>query len=173
MVTILSLDCATRTCGVAVLSQEDTKPIKLLHASAMKLDTADSLSKRLVEFHTNILTLVRVHRPDLMSIEDLKFGPGAPNFGALTKVAMSIGVAQMTAAMAGFEPILITASTVRARIDNKAKKNKKDETRKIVNTKFKNDLIQCGFIDGLLKNDHDISDAIALGWVALATWKRD
>jgi Holliday junction resolvasome RuvABC endonuclease subunit len=169
MLSILSLDCATRVCGFSVITQNDVDPPILAAAGTIKLDSDDSMATRFFDFHRQILDLIKKHSPTHVAIEDLKFNMGAPNFGALTKVAMSIGVAQMTAAMAGFDPILITASTVRARIENKAKRDKKDETRKIINLKFKADLTRLGFEAGLLKSHHDISDAIALGWVALST----
>jgi Holliday junction resolvasome RuvABC endonuclease subunit len=168
-VSILSFDCATRTCGVAVLVTEPESPLVVLkHAGTIDLDESDTMANRFLELHNEILKLIKQYNPNYLAIEDLKFNRGAPNFGSLTKVAMAIGVAQMTSAMAGFEPILLTASTVRARIENKAKKNKKDETRKIVNARFKNDLVRLGYKDGLLKSHHDISDAIALGWVAFS-----
>lgn len=168
MLSILSLDCATRVCGYAVISQVEDSSSQLTSVGTIVLDAEDSMATRFFAFHRSILELIKKYSPTHIAIEDLKFNRGAPNFGSLTKVAMSIGVAQMTSAMAGHEPILLTASTVRARLENKAKRNKKDETRRIVNVRFKDDLIKFGYKDGLLKSHHDISDAIALGWVALS-----
>lgn len=167
MTTILSLDGATRTCGISLLSQ-DGGPIQLQQARNICIDEELSIPARLVYFKDRYLEIIDELKPDLIAIEDLKFNHGAPNFSSLTKVAMIIGVAVETARRYnGRDPILITASTVRSAIGNTAKKNKKAETRRIVNAHFRENLTLLKMYP-LKGNQEDISDSIALGWAAFA-----
>lgn len=170
MTKILALDGATRTCGVALL-QSGTGLVKLSWCGNLKLDEEMSIPARLDDFSKQFDDLIARHTPDYIAIEDLKFNAGAPNFGSLTKVAMVIGVAcQVAYRRLGKDPILITASTVRGIIMNTAKKNKKAETRRIINGRFKDDLNLIG-VKNLTSKQEDISDAIALGWSAFSKLK--
>jgi Holliday junction resolvasome RuvABC endonuclease subunit len=168
---ILALDGATRVSGVAVLERLPGTRVRLVSAEALKLDDAMSMPERLRVFRARFTALCWEHEPDIIAIEDLKFNAGAPNFSSLTKVAFIIGVATEAAYtyLCG-DPIMLTASTVRGIIGNTAKKNKKTETRRIINERFAEDLATLGK-QPLKGTQEDISDAIALGWASFTKLK--
>lgn len=172
MVSILALDGATRVSGIAVLDQQDRALIALKHVVQLKLKETETISNRLYEFRCRFLGYLQIFKPDYVVIEDLKFNKFAPNFSSLVKVAMLLGVASETVVAFGKQPLFYTASTVRAAIQNKAKKNKKSETRRIVNYRFKNDLLLLDQYP-LTSSQEDISDAVALGWVAMSKLNPD
>lgn len=163
---ILALDGATRTSGVAVLDRLPSSRVQLVYADTIKLDEELSIPQRLRTFRARFTELCWIHQPDVIAIEDLKFNAGAPNFSSLTKVAFLIGVATEAAyAYLCDDPVMVTASTVRSIIGNSVKKNKKAETRRIINNRFAEDLQALGK-HPLKGTQEDISDAIALGWAA-------
>lgn len=176
---ILALDGATITSGLAVLQQldktisgKDDNRIELIAVRNILLPSGASIPRRLNMFRQAFKDLIDLYDPQYIAIEDLKFNKWAPNFSSLTKVAELIGVAQEVAYEAlDRDPILLAASTVRSRIGNTQKKDKKKETRRIINEHFKSDLIKLGFEDMLLKKHEDISDAIALGWTSFGEIK--
>lgn len=173
MTKILALDGATRTSGVAVLERLPNSRVTLVYADAVKLDDDLSIPARLRLFRARFTELCWEYSPDMIAIEDLKFNAGAPNFSSLTKVAFLIGVAAETSyAYLCADPIMITASTVRGIIGNHVKKNKKAETRRIINSRFAEDLEKLGK-SPLKGTQEDISDAIALGWAAFTKLKGD
>lgn len=165
MIKILAFDPATVTCGVALTAQTGSEPVKLEMAYALKLDKDASIATRLVELRKAVISLIEAHKPTAVVVEQVRFNfRNAVNIDSLSKVIESVGVVCEAAKSMGIEPIRLSASQVRAAIGNKAKKNKKVQTKAIVQLRFKDDLTAIGLFP-IKGTQLDISDAIALAWV--------
>jgi Holliday junction resolvasome RuvABC endonuclease subunit len=166
MKRIIAIDCGTVQAAIAVLDCTVGQAPILVHLSLLKLKKKGvvTLPERLVEFRDRIEEVVLAYKPGYAAVEDCYFNKFARNLRSLGLVLMSIGVAVEVLRRTVNEPILIAANVVRGKLDVK----KKQDTWKLVNTTFEDQLKMLGYTKGILISHIDLSDAVALGWVAQA-----
>ena len=111
---VLGIDCGTEYTGYGVveLCQDDT--LVCLSCGAIKLSPRDPLPTRLATIFQSLGAVIRTHRPDQVSIEDVFY---ALNVKSALKLGQVRGVAMLAAASAGlwvaeYSPLSVKSSVV-------------------------------------------------------------
>ncbi len=168
---VIGIDAASRQFGLACLEIGSREP-KLISAKLVKLDIDDDFISRLAEVYREVLGYLTSLKPDVVAVEDVKFSPYTKNIGMITKTAYAVGTAMAAVGeYKRFEPhvrtMTLNAHEVRSALGI-SRSAGKEGTRRLINTRFHDDLIACGLASGVKKTGQDVSDAIALAWVTAA-----
>ncbi len=99
MTTVLGLDPGTRHFGWGVVERRGTRLIHVAHGIA-HTDEKTSIATRLVAIEIALVDVLRVHGPDVASVEALFFAKDAQAAG---KLGHARGVALLVCARAGLE----------------------------------------------------------------------
>lgn len=112
---VFGIDCGTEITGYGVVEWEDTaRNPKLIHLAAggIRLPKKDPLPQRLALLHAELMTLLEIHRPDIVAVEEVFYSVNAKSALKLGQVR---GVALLAAAMAnvqvaGYAPLTIKST---------------------------------------------------------------
>lgn len=85
-VVIMGIDPGTNVLGFGVIKVKDAQ-IKLVAAGSVQMQTKDTHYKKLQRVHRSMLDLIRLHHPDVVSIE-------APFYGRNVQSMLKLGRAQ-------------------------------------------------------------------------------
>jgi Holliday junction resolvasome RuvABC endonuclease subunit len=165
---ILGIDCGTRQAGFGLLdvSKDSLKVVDVFLWRAPKhgSDIAGT-PERLASFGEAVAKYTSNTDLTAVVIEELRFNKFAKNFASLGLVAASIGVAMEQTHKHFGAPIMMTATSARARVMAK----NKEEARLLINERFFDHVAGLGYPKGILKAHIDISDALVLAWAAAPT----
>ena len=165
----MGFDCGSRQAGCGVLDITDDYGWCVTHAKLFKMKAKHTFAERVAMLAAFARDQIAELEPDIVAIEDLKFNKGAKNLSSMGKVAMAIGGVMAQTVLAGYEPVLITATTARSRLSARTK----DQARKKLNERFEDDLASLGYAKGIMKAQEDVSDALVLCYAATLVANRD
>lgn len=97
---VFGIDCGTECTGYGVVEWDDTRRVPQLvslGAGGIRLPKKESLAQRLALVYAELTTLLEVHRPDVVSIEEVFYSVNAKS---ALKLGQIRGVALLAAANA-------------------------------------------------------------------------
>ena len=111
---VLGIDCGGEFTGYAVVEQDDNARMSAIAYGAVRLKTRDPLESRLLQVWNELRAQIEAHRPDMVAIEDVFYGPNAKSMLKLGEVR---GVAMLAAASCGltvapYAPLAVKAAVV-------------------------------------------------------------
>ncbi len=92
---ILGIDPGTATIGYGVI--KGPKKLELIEYGCIKTTTDFSTAERLEKLHNELTDLIKLHKPDIVAVEDLFF---FKNLKTAIKVSQARGVILLTIAQA-------------------------------------------------------------------------
>ena len=112
---VFGIDCGTETTGYGVVEWEEAaRNPRLVHLAAggIRLPKKDQLPQRLALLHAELMTLLEIHQPDVVAIEEVFYSVNAKSALKLGQVR---GVALLAAALAnlpvaGYAPLTIKST---------------------------------------------------------------
>jgi crossover junction endodeoxyribonuclease RuvC len=99
-VTVLGIDPGTAITGYGIVRKEGRNPLTLVECGVIRTKPRDALPQRLAEIHEGVLELIRQHKPNVLSIEDVFY---ARNVRTTVVLGHARGVILLAAAQAGLE----------------------------------------------------------------------
>jgi len=99
-VTVLGIDPGTAVTGYGIVRKEGRNPLTLVECGVIRTRPRDDLSHRLVEIHDGVAELIRRHKPDVLSIEDIFY---ARNVRTTVVLGHARGVILLAAVQAGLD----------------------------------------------------------------------
>src|SRR5579859_4957471 len=114
---VFGIDCGTECTGYGVVEMDETARdprLRALAAGGILLSKKDSLPMRLARVYAELTTLITVHQPAVVAIEDVFFSANAKSALKLGQVR---GVALLAAANLGlpiaeYAPLSVKSSVV-------------------------------------------------------------
>ncbi len=97
---VFGIDCGTGCTGYGIVEWDDgarTPQLVSVGAGGIRLSKKDPLPQRLALVYSTLLTLLEIHRPDIVAIEEVFYSVNAKSALKLGQVR---GVALLAAAMA-------------------------------------------------------------------------
>jgi crossover junction endodeoxyribonuclease RuvC len=95
---VLGIDPGSAVTGYGVVRADRPDSPSLLECGVIRTSPRDSLPKRLLELHEGVADLIRIHRPDTVSVEDVFY---AHNVRTTVVLGHARGVILLAAAQAG------------------------------------------------------------------------
>lgn len=123
---VLGVDPGLTRTGWAVVVA-DGQRYRAVDAGVIAPRAAAELGSRLAEAYARFTTLLEVHRPDLVALEDLFTTPRFPK--AALKMAHLRGVLCLAAELAGVTVLPLTATTVKLRLTGNGHASKEQVQR--------------------------------------------
>ena len=99
-ITVLGIDPGTAVTGYGIVRKEGRNPLTLVECGVIRTRPRDDLSHRLAEIHDGVAELIRRHKPDVLSIEDIFY---ARNVRTTVVLGHARGVILLAAVQAGLE----------------------------------------------------------------------
>jgi crossover junction endodeoxyribonuclease RuvC len=99
-VVVLGVDPGTAITGYGIVRKEGRNPLTLVECGVIRTKPRDSLPQRLTEIHEGIVELIRRHKPNVLSIEDIFY---ARNVRTTVVLGHARGVILLAGAQAGME----------------------------------------------------------------------
>jgi crossover junction endodeoxyribonuclease RuvC len=99
-VVVLGVDPGTAITGYGIVRKEGRNPLTLIECGVIRTKPRDALPQRLTEIHEGIVELIRRHKPNVLSIEDIFY---ARNVRTTVVLGHARGVILLAAAAAGIE----------------------------------------------------------------------
>jgi crossover junction endodeoxyribonuclease RuvC len=111
---VLGIDCGGEYTGYAVVEQDEQARLSAVSYGAVRLKTRDPLEKRLLQVWNELRAQIEAHRPEMVAIEDVFYGPNAKSMLKLGEVR---GVAMLAASSAGlavapYAPLAVKSAVV-------------------------------------------------------------
>jgi crossover junction endodeoxyribonuclease RuvC len=97
---VLGIDPGTAVTGYGIVRKDGRNPLSLVECGVIRTKPRDALAQRLTEIHEGIAELIRRHKPDVLSIEDIFY---ARNVRTTVVLGHARGVILLAAAQAGME----------------------------------------------------------------------
>ena len=97
---VLGIDPGTAVTGYGIVCKDGRNPLTLVECGVIRTKPRDALAQRLTEIHEGVLELIRRHKPDILSIEDIFY---AKNVRTTVVLGHARGVILLAAAKAGME----------------------------------------------------------------------
>jgi crossover junction endodeoxyribonuclease RuvC len=97
---VLGVDPGTAITGYGIVRKEGRNPLTLVECGVIRTKPRDALPHRLTEIHEGIVELIRRHKPNVLSIEDIFY---ARNVRTTVVLGHARGVILLAAAQAGIE----------------------------------------------------------------------
>ncbi|HUQ99907.1 MAG TPA: crossover junction endodeoxyribonuclease RuvC [Gemmatimonadaceae bacterium] len=97
---VLGIDPGTAVTGYGIVRKDGRNPLSLVECGVIRTKPRDALPQRLSEIHEGVLELIRRHKPDVLSIEDIFY---ARNVRTTVVLGHARGVILLAAAQAGIE----------------------------------------------------------------------
>ena len=99
-VVVLGIDPGTAVTGYGIVRKEGRNPLTLVECGVIRTRPRDELPRRLAEIHDGVVELIRRHKPNVLSIEDIFY---ARNVRTTVVLGHARGVILLAAAHAGLE----------------------------------------------------------------------
>jgi crossover junction endodeoxyribonuclease RuvC len=99
-VVVLGIDPGTAVTGYGIIRKEGRNPPTLVECGVIRTKPRDDLAQRLSEIHEGVAELIRRHKPNVLSIEDIFY---ARNVRTTVVLGHARGVILLAAAQAGLE----------------------------------------------------------------------
>ncbi|HEX2601146.1 MAG TPA: crossover junction endodeoxyribonuclease RuvC [Gemmatimonadaceae bacterium] len=99
-VVVLGIDPGTAVTGYGIIRKEGRNPPVLVECGVIRTRPRDDLAQRLSEIHDGVAELIRRHKPNVLSIEDIFY---ARNVRTTVVLGHARGVILLAAAQAGLE----------------------------------------------------------------------
>lgn len=99
-VVVLGIDPGTAVMGYGIIRKEGRNPLTLVECGVIRTKPRDALPQRLAEIHDGVAELIRMHRPTVLSIEDIFY---ARNVRTTVVLGHARGVILLAAAQAGLD----------------------------------------------------------------------
>ncbi|HJQ53415.1 MAG TPA: crossover junction endodeoxyribonuclease RuvC [Gemmatimonadaceae bacterium] len=99
-VVVLGIDPGTAVTGYGIIRREGRNPPTLVECGVIRTRPRDDLAQRLSEIHDGVVELIRRHKPNVLSIEDIFY---ARNVRTTVVLGHARGVILLAAAQAGLE----------------------------------------------------------------------
>lgn len=131
MMIILGIDPGTAQTGYGIIKCTKNKAC-LVDYGAIKTTNKDTSSKRLEIIHLEILSLIRKHKPKVLSIESLFFNTNALSAAA---VGQAIGVVKLAGEIKKLEVLDYPPLKIKMKVTGKGRADKKEiqeEVRKVL-----------------------------------------
>jgi crossover junction endodeoxyribonuclease RuvC len=112
---VLGIDCGGEITGYGVVEQgSDSSDLLHITSGAIRLSLRDPLALRLSHVFSQLRTVIQLHRPDVVAIEDVFY---AVNAKTALKLGQVRGVAMLAASSCGLEvaeyaPLTVKSSVV-------------------------------------------------------------
>jgi len=111
---VLGIDCGGEYTGYAVVEQDDAGHMTAISYGAIHLKTREPLENRLLQVWNELCAQINAHRPDMVAIEDVFYGPNAKSMLKLGEVR---GVAMLAASSCGltvapYAPLAVKSAVV-------------------------------------------------------------
>lgn len=111
---VLGIDCGSEFTGYGVVEPAPRSSLRCVAAGAIKLSVRDHLPARLAQLFSELRTVIQVHRPDEVAIEDVFY---AVNAKSALKLGHVRGVAMLAATTCGlhvaeYAPLAIKSAVV-------------------------------------------------------------
>ena len=97
---VLGIDPGTAITGYGIVRKEGRNPLTLVECGVIRTKPRDSLPQRLSEIHDGVVELIRRHKPNVLSIEDIFY---ARNVRTTVVLGHARGVILLAAAQAALE----------------------------------------------------------------------
>jgi crossover junction endodeoxyribonuclease RuvC len=97
---VLGIDPGTAVTGYGIVRKDGRNPLSLVECGVIRTRARDALPQRLTEIYEGVLELIRRHKPDVLSIEDVFY---ARNVRTTVVLGHARGVILLAAAQAGLE----------------------------------------------------------------------
>jgi crossover junction endodeoxyribonuclease RuvC len=95
---VLGIDCGGEYTGYAVVEQDEAGRMTAVCYGAVRLKPKDPLEARLLQVWNELRAQIEAHRPDMVAIEDVFYGP---NPKSMLKLGEVRGVAMLAASSRG------------------------------------------------------------------------
>lgn len=170
---ICGIDSGTLVTGIAVVDKVmvDNRPsfiIKTIQNIHTPKD--EELPYRLVVLGKSIRQILSDLKPDVVFIEQIRFGQMSAKIGGIQMALKGEGACLMAAAEVCDDVRQVTANVVRKMLEAG---NTKAAVRQAMNKKFKDQLVALGFPKGFKKVHEDISDALGMAVVGHVLYGKD
>lgn len=99
-VVVLGIDPGTAVTGYGIIRKDGRNPLTLVECGVIRTRPRDELPQRLSEIHDGVVELIRRHKPNVLSIEDIFY---ARNVRTTVVLGHARGVILLAAAQAGLE----------------------------------------------------------------------
>lgn len=111
---VLGIDCGGEYTGYAVVEQDEAGQMSAVCYGAVRLKPKDPLETRLLQVWNELRAQIDAHRPDMVAIEDVFYGPNAKSMLKLGEVR---GVAMLAASSCGlsvapYAPLAVKSAVV-------------------------------------------------------------
>ncbi len=111
---VLGIDCGTESTGYGIVEQLEDGSIQHLCSGVVRLSMRATMAMRLAQVFTELRTLIQLHRPDMVAIEEVFYSVNAKSALKLGQVR---GVAMLAASSCGLEiaeyaPLTIKSAVV-------------------------------------------------------------
>jgi crossover junction endodeoxyribonuclease RuvC len=111
---VLGIDCGGEITGYGVVEQgSDSNELLHVTSGAIKLSIRDPLALRLSHVFTELRTVIQLHRPDTVAIEDVFY---ALNAKTALKLGQVRGVAMLAASSCGLEVAEYAPLTIKSAV---------------------------------------------------------
>jgi crossover junction endodeoxyribonuclease RuvC len=114
---VFGIDCGTECTGYGVVEWDDTQRephLVALGSGGIRLPKKESLSQRLALLHAELSTLLAVHQPDVVAIEEVFYSVNAKSalkLGHVRGVAL-LAAANANLSVAEYAPLTIKSTVV-------------------------------------------------------------
>ncbi len=111
---VLGIDCGSEITGYGVVEQGGDSGLRHVTSGAIKLSMRNTLAMRLSHVFSELRTIIQLHRPDVVAIEDVFY---AVNAKTALKLGQVRGVAMLAASSCGLDiaeyaPLTIKSAVV-------------------------------------------------------------
>ncbi len=153
---VLGVDCGGEVTGYGVVEQGNDSELRHVTSGAIRLSIRDPLPLRLSHVFTELRTIIQLHRPDVVAIEDVFY---AVNAKTALKLGQVRGVAMLAASSCGLEVAEYAPLTIKSAVVGYGKAEKSQVQQMVTR------------LLGLQKAPEpaDVSDALAIAICHLHT----
>ena len=99
-VLVLGIDPGTAVTGYGIVRKEGRNPLALVECGVIRTKPRDALPQRLAEIYEGVTELIRRHKPNVLSIEDIFY---ARNVRTTVVLGHARGVILLAGSQAGLE----------------------------------------------------------------------
>lgn len=97
---VLGIDCGSEYTGYGVVEQSDQRELVCCVSGAIKLKPRDAMAARLQKIYVELTTIIAMHQPEIVAIEDVFY---AVNVKSALKLGQVRGVAMLAASSCGLQ----------------------------------------------------------------------
>jgi len=117
---VLGVDPGTRRTGVGILEAQGNR-YALLHTEILRIADKLALAQKLCEIYQSLTALIRLHRPEILALENVFYGKDIPS---MVKIGEARACAMIAASEQGIPVVEYTPARIKQSVTGNGRASK-------------------------------------------------